>query len=250
MNATHDVSAALLEITRTLKPDDPRDRLLERLAARVVEIVPDADAASVTLYDKDVPATVAATEPSILPLDKAQYSADDGPCLRAVRSETVVRTELARNRLRWPELVDVALKQEIHTSLSCPLFVPDDDRAAHVLAREYGLAGALNVWSKQERAFDPLETALIAMFTSAAAAVILTAERWTRAEAQAHSLLAALESRDAIATAKGIVMAHLNLTSDAAFQRLTEISQLANRKVRDLATMIVADPDLVTLLRQ
>ncbi|SFW86975.1 GAF and ANTAR domain-containing protein [Amycolatopsis australiensis] len=245
MDQLHEVTAALLELTSTLKPEDSRERLLGRVAARVVGIIPGADAATVTLYDRDVPSTVAATEPAVQALDEAQYRADDGPCLRAVRTETVVRTQLGRNRHRWPELADAGTALGIRSSLSCPLFVAADDAATHRRAAEYGLGGALNVWSRRDDAFDPVATATIAVFTSAAAAVVLTAARWASAEAQARGLVTALESRDTIATAKGIVMARAGLDRDAAFAWLVDVSQRTNRKVRELATVIVEAPEVV-----
>jgi hypothetical protein len=249
MDAVHDVTAALLDLTGSLEPDEPRERLLERTAIRLVEVVPDAHAVTVTLYDQDVPATVAATEPSARALDEAQYQANDGPCLHAVRTEAVVRTELARSRARWPALVEIATEHGMRTSLSCPLFVPADGRHARHRAGEYGLAGAMNVWSRRDGAFAPVEAALIAVFTSATAAVILTAARWASAETQAQGLAVALASRDVIATAKGVVMARLGVDQDVAFKWLTTASQHTNRKVRELAEVIVADPAVVVSAR-
>lgn len=60
-----------------------------------------------------------------------------------------------------------------------------------------------------------------------------------------EQLVTALDTRDAIATAKGIVMARRGLTADGAFGWLTDLSQRTNRKVRDIARVIVADPGLV-----
>ncbi|MDT7805512.1 MAG: hypothetical protein QOI78_8945 [Actinomycetota bacterium] len=245
MDPLHDVAAALLELTSSLEPDESREHLLLRVATRMVEVVPDADAVTVTLYDRDAPATVAATEPSLVALDEAQYRAEDGPCLRAVRSASVVRTEIDLDRFRWPALLETAVAHGIRTSLSCPLFVAEDGPAARRRAAELGLAGALNVWSRRRGAFDPVGAALVAMFTSAAAAVILTAARWRAAESQIRGLLAALDSRDLIATAKGVVMARLEVDQEVAFKWLTDVSQRTNRKVRELAVVIVADPGLV-----
>jgi hypothetical protein len=245
MDHIHDVSAALLELTESLRADEPRDRTLARMATRVVALIPGADAASVTLFDDGVPATVAATEESVLPLDKAQYSLDDGPCLEATRTETVVRTELEMARKQWPEFGDAAAEAGVVTTLSCPLFVRDDHTDGGEAARHHRLSGALNVWSRQQGAFAPVDAALVALFTTAMSGVILTAARWSRAQVEARNLVAALETRDAIATAKGIVMARRGLTVDEAFAWLTEVSQRTNRKIRDIAAIILADPTLV-----
>jgi hypothetical protein len=241
----HDLSAALLELTESLRADQPRDETLARMAARVVALLPGADAASVTLFDHGVPHTVAATEAGALALDKAQYSLGDGPCLEAARTETPVRTDTGHARERWPEFADAAAGAGIETMLSCPLFVRADDAAGGEAARRHALSGALNVWSRERGVFDPLHTALIALFTTAMSGVILTAARWSHAQAQARQLLTALETRDAIATAKGIVMARRGLTAEEAFDWLTEVSQRTNRKVREIATIVLTDPAIV-----
>jgi hypothetical protein len=245
MDRFHDTAAALREITESLRPEEPRDALLVRMAEKVVGLLPGADAVTVTLYVDEEPSTVAATDESLLPLDKAQYTADDGPCRQAVRTETIVRTRLETATQRWPGFAATALELGVKTLLSCPLFVPAEGHAPRRRETE-PLGGTLNVWSYSEQAFDPVESALVAMFTSAMSAIILTASRWAAAEKQAETLVAALETRDTIATAKGIVMARLDLNAEDAFRWLTEASQHTNRKIRDIAALIVEDPGVVT----
>jgi hypothetical protein len=242
---THDVSAALLELTESLRAGEHRDETLARMATRVVALLPGADAASVTLFDGGVPRTIATTEESVLVLDKAQYSLDDGPCLEATRTETVVRTDTATALRRWPAFGEAAAGAGIETMLSCPLFVGVDDAVTGEAARHHDLSGALNVWSRKQHAFDPMDAALVALLTSAMSGIILTAARWAHAQVQARQLVTALETRDTIATAKGIVMARRELTADEAFAWLTQLSQRTNRKVRDIAAFIVAQPAIV-----
>ncbi|WP_409496705.1 GAF and ANTAR domain-containing protein [Amycolatopsis sp. cmx-11-12] len=243
MDQFRDTASALRELTESMRLDEPRDDLLERVAKKVVGMLPGADAATVTLYSDNEPSTVAATDESLLPLDKAQYSADEGPCLKATKSGTIVRTRLETAAGRWPDFAAAAEQLGVRTALACPLFVPDE---SHFNRRETEpLAGALNVWSFEENAFDPVEAALVAMFTSAISAIILTASRWAAAEKQAETLVAALETRDAIATAKGIVMARLELNAEEAFRWLTEASQHTNRKIREISVLIAEDPGAV-----
>lgn len=243
MDQFRDTASALRELTESMRLDEPRDDLLERVAKKVVGLLPGADAATVTLYSDNEPSTVAATDESLLPLDKAQYSADEGPCLKAAESGTIVRTRLETAGGRWPDFAAAAEQLGVRTALACPLFVADE---SHFNRRETEpLAGALNVWSFEENAFDPVEAALVAMFTSAISAIILTASRWAAAERQAETLVAALETRDAIATAKGIVMARLELNAEEAFRWLTEASQHTNRKIREISVLIAEDPGAV-----
>jgi hypothetical protein len=219
--------------------------LLTRVATRVVTLLPEADAATITLFVDGRPSTVAATEQSMVRLDEAQYSAMDGPCLEALRTQTLVQAGVAEMGERWPAFADVAREMGIGTLLSCPLFLPADDVVTSRQALDHRLSGALNVWSFRCAGFAPVESALVAMFTSAMSSIILTAARWAAAQEQADGLLTALRTRDAIATAKGIVMARHNLGADDAFQWLVDASQRTNRKIRDLALLIINDPDSV-----
>jgi AmiR/NasT family two-component response regulator len=52
-------------------------------------------------------------------------------------------------------------------------------------------------------------------------------------------------TRDTIATAKGIVMAHHRPGADDTLQWLVGVSQRTNRKVHDLAQVIITAPDVV-----
>jgi hypothetical protein len=245
MDQIHETAVALADLTDSLSPGEPREVLLARVVTRVVTLMPEADAATITLFIDGRPSTVAATEQSMVRLDEAQYSAKDGPCLEALRTQTHVRAGPSEMKERWPAFADVAREIGIGTLLSCPLFLPADDDVASRQALDHRLSGALNVWSFRHGAFDPIESALIAMFTSAMSSIILTAARWAAAQHQADGLLTALKTRDAIATAKGIVMARRDLGADEAFQWLVDASQRTNQKIRDLAVLIINDPNLV-----
>jgi AmiR/NasT family two-component response regulator len=62
-------------------------------------------------------------------------------------------------------------------------------------------------------------------------------------EGQAHvaeQLQAAMKSRAVIEQAKGIVMAQRGCDAEAAFDVLVQLSQASNRKLRDIAEVMVA----------
>lgn len=245
MDQIHETAVALAELTDSLSPGESREVMLTRVATRVLTLLSEADAVTVTLFVGDEPSTVAATKDSMVRLDEAQYCAKDGPCLEALRTQTVVRAGPEEMKARWPAFARVAQEIGINTLLSCPLFLPSDDYIVSRQACDHRLSGALNVWSFRQGVFAPVESALVAVFTSAMSSIILTAARWAAAQQQADGLLTALRTRDAIATAKGIVMARQNLCTDEAFQWLVDASQRTNRKIRDLALLIIDDPDIV-----
>jgi AmiR/NasT family two-component response regulator len=67
--------------------------------------------------------------------------------------------------------------------------------------------------------------------------------RLSDAESQVEQLREAVESRDIIATAKGLLMAQERLSSDDAFEVLRRASQRENIRVREIATRMVQAHD-------
>jgi hypothetical protein len=172
MDRLQETSAALAELADSIRPDEPREVLLGRVAARVVTLMPGADAVTVTLVVEGTPHTVAATEESLVRLDLVQYATGTGPCLDALRTQALVRAERADMKERWPAFAEAAEQAGIVTSLSCPLFLPADGAATNRRAIDHRLSGALNVWSSRHEAFAPVESTLIAMFTSALSSIV------------------------------------------------------------------------------
>ena len=74
------------------------------------------------------------------------------------------------------------------------------------------------------------------------------AEVYWRTYSLTEHLREALESRDVIGQAKGILMARRGCTPDAAFEALRKVSQHRNIKLRDIAEQVVYLGDLEAAL--
>ena len=61
--------------------------------------------------------------------------------------------------------------------------------------------------------------------------------------AHAEGIETALQSRDVIGQAKGIIQVRERCGPDEAFERLRDLSQHRNIKLRDLARAVVESPD-------
>ena len=68
-------------------------------------------------------------------------------------------------------------------------------------------------------------------------------DRISQLERELATLRRALESRDTIGMAKGILMAREGRTPDEAFEMLTRSSQRLNRKLAEIAAEIVLSND-------
>lgn len=151
--------------------------------------------------------------------DMAQYEAGEGPCLQALREHhTVLISDLSTDE-RWPRYRETALQLGVRSMISFRLF------------SEHNTVGALNFYSKSAEAFDRYSQVIGQVFASHAAVAM-------RSAITESGLERALETRDVIGQAKGIIMLQEKVEPSAAFQRLVGISQRQNRPLREIALEI------------
>ena len=117
---------------------------------------------------------------------------------------------------RWPVFTAGAVDFGIRSMLSLHLYT---DRESF---------GALNIYARQRHAFTP-DSVATGVLLAAHCAVAIAA---TTASA---NLRIALESRDVIGQAKGILMERHKITPTEAFDLLITASQHSHRKLRDIA---------------
>lgn len=185
--------------------------------------------ASVTLIRDRAAYTAAFTGEPALALDETQYEAGFGPCLdAAVSGQTLVVTDMAAES-RWPAFAHAATGAGILSSLSLPL------------PPMGAVSGALNIYATKPDAFDEDAVEDGRTFADHAAVAIGNAHLYTDAATQARQMREAMEYRAVIEQAKGILMADRRCTAEEAFEILRRVSNETNRKLRDIADMLVTE---------
>jgi GAF domain-containing protein len=187
-----------------------------------------ADMAGITMLVDGVPSTGVFTDSEAPEIDKAQYESEQGPCLDAFRDQSVYRIESTAADVRWPEFARTAARHGVKSTLSLP-----------ITAREESL-GALNLYSRTEAAFSEADIERMMTFATHSAVVLTNAQVYWDARHLNENLNQAMRSRATIDHAVGIVMATGGKNSQEAFQVLVRASQRENRKLREIATEIVA----------
>lgn len=205
------------EVARALVAQADVQRTLQKIVDLAVETIHGCDHAGVTLLKGREASTAAASDDVPATVDAIQYETGEGPCLDAIRHHEVYRTgDLAAER-RWPQFSRRAQRETGIASMLCfRLFVEGDT------------LGALNMYSKAEDAFDDEARAVGLVFAAHAAVALANA-------IHDEQLEEALQSRDVIGQAKGILMAQQGVDADRAFDMLRRASQRLNLKLRDLA---------------
>jgi len=206
------------------------EHALLRLALLAVDVIPDADLASVTIAEHKAFRTVCSTHPRAEAVDAAQFLLHEGPCIDAPDDGSVLLADDLRGEERWPRFTAAAMAQGIHAVMSFQLhLLPGDGRVA-----------SLNIYAGKPFAFADegiaVGSLMVAHLDLAFAAL--------RGQERIRNLERALESNREIGVAIGILMARKNVQEDQAFVLLRQASQQRNRKVRELAADVVQTGEL------
>lgn len=152
--------------------------------------------------------------------DRLQSEFREGPCHDALWHTDVVHIRDLRTEDQWPRYSAKAVEAGIRSVL------------AYRLHTDGVRLGALNLFSTRPDAFDDIACD-IGTIVAAHGAV---AYRWAQTEAQ---LGQAIESRQLIGEAIGIVVERFKLTPEQAFATLTRLSQDTNTKLKILAEQVI-----------
>jgi GAF domain-containing protein len=209
------------------------DRELPDVLGEVIRLarrhVPGAESTSITLVRGDTAYTAAHDGDMALAADELQYERGYGPCLDAGRAGVQLRIDDMRTETRWPDYVARVVDVGVRSSLSTPL------------PYQGSTIGALNLYATRPAAFASGDAAEAGREVAEAIAVaVANADAHAKLGEQARNMELAMRSRAVIEQAKGVLMAQRGIDADGAFELLRAASQRYNRKLRDIATGIVA----------
>jgi GAF domain-containing protein len=208
------------ELARSLLAEPDVGTTLTKIVTMAVSTIDHCEHAGITLVEGRSLWSAAVSDEVPAVVDRIQDEVDDGPCYDTIRQQATFRTGNLSAESRWPRFARRAQEETGITSvLSIRLFVEADT------------LGALNLYSSQPDAFADDDIALASVF-AAHAAVAMANEREV---AQLHR---AIESRDVIGQAKGILMARDHLSDEEAYDVLRRASQRLNTKLRDVAEQV------------
>jgi ANTAR domain/GAF domain len=205
--------------------------VLDRVVHAARAAVPGADLASVTLATETGYTTPAHTDDLALKLDEVQYRLAEGPCVEATRTPGLGLTfsgDLAQG-LEFPAFGPAAAALGVQSVLAVGLF-PEGEKSRF---------GALNVYAYQAGGLDEVDRDLAVILAAYASTALAGTVATTSAELEAEQLRQALQSRDVIGQAKGILMERRGISADEAFDVLRRASQSLNIKLTTVAQTLV-----------
>ncbi|MEJ2863206.1 ANTAR domain-containing protein [Actinomycetospora flava] len=202
--------------------DEGVDHTLGLIVQGAIRTIPHVEQAGVSLVERGGTVDAyAPSSPAVRELDELQNEFREGPCRDSIWTESRTLVEdMAGAQERWPRYASAALTRGFRSLLSFQLF------AAH------GSAGALNLYSSSPGAFDESSVDAGALFAAQAALALHGAKR-------IQGLTAALDSRDTIGQAKGVLVERFGVGPEQAFSMLVDSSQKTNIKLAEVATRVV-----------
>jgi hypothetical protein len=225
------IAAEFLALAGALMDARTVGGVLQRVVDAARSVVPGADLVSVTLRTPTGYETPAHTDPLALRLDELQYRLDDGPCVDATRKSGLGLTfdaDLGAST-RFGPFGPAAAELGVHSVLAVGLF-PDGDGPR---------MGALNVYSATRAGLDELDRDVAVVLAAHASTALAATLASSAAELETAQLRQALQSRDVIGQAKGILMERRGISADEAFTVLRTASQSLNVKLTQVAQTLV-----------
>jgi hypothetical protein len=233
--AASPLAAQFAQLARLLLTADNVADVLSHIVRATLAVVPDAHLVSVTLRSDDgMLHTPVESDPVGTKLDELQYHHSEGPCFDAAKEPGPAftyspdLTSEPKWRLFGPEAAERGYYSVLSTAMLPDVTPPR-------------LSGALNIYSHQrDRLGDEATRDRALLLATHASLAVATTEAVRLAELRETQLRKALETRDVIGQAKGILMQRRGFTAEEAFDLLRRTSQDLNVKLAELARTLTS----------
>ena len=225
--AVHSLIVEFAALSRHVHASEDFDGSLARITSTAEQAIGGCEAASISLLSRDGPRTYGASDALADDGDQIQYEEGEGPCMDAAMEEQWIYTPDLAVDPRWPRsAARLSLQLGVHSMFSVRLTLD---------ASPNDTLGGLNLYATTPDAFSEQDQMLAILLASLGRVVV-------DASQQQANLRRAIESRQVIGEAIGILRAQTKVSSDQAFAMLTQASMRTNIKLRDLAEQIARPP--------
>ena len=224
----HDVHQALLKLGKlrfgTMSVEDAIREVVHTTHAMF-----DVDGAGLLLADAEQRlCNVAASDDRFAHLEELQIRHQEGPCIDAYdNKELVSAVDLAQDE-RWPAFSQAAVQRRVRAVLASP--IPYNQDAAGVVA----------VLSEQRRPWSAEGELALLAFTDLAALLIASMMQGEQQSEMAAQLQGALNSRQVIEQAKGVLIGQQGLAPRGAYEQLRNRARSERRKLSEVCAEVVA----------
>jgi hypothetical protein len=200
---------------------------VSKLVRAAVDTIPGVAGGGISRTEQGTVRSTHATDDRIYELDQLQSELGEGPCITAAddppKAGVVVAHDLAADDAeRWPRFAPRCAQAGYRSLVSVQLSLHGRRRSA------------LNLYGHEPDVFDASAELTAGLFGVQAAVLLHGADH-------AAHLGHAVESRDVIGQAKGILMERFTVDDDEAFQMLVSSSQETNVRLVDVARWLTEE---------
>ena len=227
----HDVHQALVELGK-LRFGEMRVEDAIREIVHTTHAMFDVDGAGLMLVNADQHLrSVAASDDRFAHLESLQIQHREGPCIDAFEIKELVGAEDLTGDRRWPKFSEAAVARKVRAVLASPL--PYNQDAVGVVA----------VLSEQRRPWSAEGELALLAFTDLAALFIASMMQGEQQSELAAQLQGALNSRQVIEQAKGVLMGRQGISARAAYEQLRAQARSERRKLAAVCAEVVANAE-------
>ena len=173
--------------------------------------------------------SVAASDDRFAHLEELQIRHQEGPCVEAFDTKNLIGAMDLEQDERWPLFSEAAVRRKFRAILASPL--PYNQSAVGVVA----------VLSERSRPWSPANELALLAFTDLAALLIASMIQGEQQSGLADQLQGALNSRQVIEQAKGVLIGTQGVSPRTAYEQLRSRARSERRKLVAVCAEVVEE---------
>jgi len=222
-----DLASALAQMSQVLLSVETENTAVDLVVQVAVQTLPGTGGAGVTLVDPESKHARAASNALVEQADQLQYTYDAGPCLTAWRDQVPVQIADISAEDRWPEWTAAVAALGVRSMLSVPMLSAGRSM------------GAIKVYSDRLSAYHADSVTILELFAQQAAVLLSNTQTVSDARRLSSQLTAALNDRDVISQATGVLLARGLKDVSAAHESLRAAAKRAGTSLHTVAHEVV-----------
>ncbi|BAL86056.1 hypothetical protein AMIS_8360 [Actinoplanes missouriensis 431] len=229
--STERLATIFVEAADTLVDEFDLLDFLHMLTDRAQSLVGAAAAGLMLADERGRLEFMAGSDENVRLVELFQLQNDQGPCLEAFRTgQSIVNVDLASASDRWPRFAPRAVEAGFRSVHAFPLRLRTQ------------VIGALNIFGSATGGdFDAADIPIMQTLADIATIGLMQERAIRRSEALTEQLQGALNSRIIIEQAKGAIAQVHGVGVDEAFRRIRAYARNNNRRLTEVAELIVTD---------
>jgi GAF domain-containing protein len=160
-------------------------------------------------------------------IEEGQERLAEGPCVNAFAQYAPMAMRDAAKEPHWGKITNVVTNQEMRAGLSVPVQL------------EGGPIGSLDLYSADPRDWDQAEISAAQVYAALAATLLSQAVAARVKGRLAEQLQVALDHRNRVERAKGMLMVREGIDDTAAFERLRSTARSSRRPLIDVVDEVL-----------